>query len=129
MKRRLMILALLLFACGCGAAQVAAENRTRSRSDRLTLEEIERTGMATMYDVIQRLQPGWLMPQRERGIPAPIGVFVDGVRVGNAEFLRQIPASQVAEARFLSNRDISAELTSRQQAGIGSAIMLTSRRG
>lgn len=127
MTRRLFILALLL-ASACGYSQVEPENRTRTRSDRLTQEEILRTQMTNMYDVIQRLQPGWLTPQRERGLPAPIGVFVDNVRVGNVDFLRQIPATQVAEARFLSNRDIAAELTTRQQAGIASAIMLTSRR-
>lgn len=128
MTRRLFILSILLIASACGSAQVAPENRTRSRSDRLTQEEIERTGMTNMFDVIQRLQPGWLTPQRERGLPAPIGVFVDGVRVGEGEFLRQIPASQVAEARFLNNRDVAAELTTRQQIGIGSAIMLMTRR-
>ena len=128
MKRRIVYLALLLVVAACGNAQVAPENRTRTRADRLTQEEILRTEMNNMYDVIQRLQPAWLTPQRERGLPAPVGVFVDGTRVGSSEFLRQIPATQVAEARFLNNRGIAAELTTRQQAGIGSAIMLTTRR-
>jgi hypothetical protein len=128
MKRPLLVLSLLLLAAACGSAQVMPENRTRTRSDRLTQDEILRTEMTTMYDVVQRLQPAWLTPQRERGLPSPVGVFVDGVRVGDADFLRQIPASQITEARFLSNRDIAAELTMRQQAGIGSAIMLTTQR-
>ncbi|HEX6370708.1 MAG TPA: hypothetical protein VF006_17430 [Longimicrobium sp.] len=127
MTRRLFILSLLLMAGACGSAQVAPENRTRSRSDRLTQEEILRSGMTSMFDVIQRLQPAWLTPQRERGLPAPIGVFVDGVRVGDAAFLRQIPPTQVVEARFLNNREIAAELTTLQQVGIGSAIMLLTR--
>jgi hypothetical protein len=128
MKRRIVLLALLVVAAACGNAQVAPENRTRTRSDLLTQEEILRTQMNNMYEVVQRLQPAWLTPQRERGVPAPVGVFVDGVLAGSSEFLRQIPASQVHEARFLNNRQIAAELTSRQQAGIGSAIMLTTRR-
>lgn len=128
MKRRLLVVALLLFAGACGSAQVAPENRTRTRSDKLFQDEIVATGMANMYDVIQRLQPTWLIPQRERGLPAAVGVFVDGSRVGTVEFLRQIPSGTVLEARFLSNREISAELTSRQQAGIASAILLTTRR-
>ncbi|HEX5870788.1 MAG TPA: hypothetical protein VFY65_10250 [Longimicrobium sp.] len=128
MTRRLFILALLMVAAACGSSQVAPEDRPRTRSDRLTQEEILRTQMSSMFDVVQRLQPGWLIPQRERGLPSPIGVFMDGVRVGNADFLRQIPSSQVSEARFLSNRDVAAELTRSQQTGIGSAIMLTSRR-
>jgi hypothetical protein len=129
MKRRIVFLALLLAVAACGTAQVAPENRTRTRADRLTQEEILRTEMTNMYDVIQRLQPAWLTPQRERGLPAPVGVFVDGVRAGSIEYLRQMPATQVQEARFLNNRQIGAELTSRQQTGIGSAIMLITRRG
>ena len=128
MRLRILFLSLLVAVAACGSAQVAPENRTRSRSDRLLQDEIVATGMTNMYEVIQRLQPAWLNPQRERGVPAPIGVFVDGTRVGNVEFLRQIPSSRVLEARFLNNRQISAELTSRQQQGLGSAIMLTTRR-
>jgi hypothetical protein len=128
MKRRIVCLALLLAAAACGSSQVPPENRPRTRYDQLTQEDILRTQMNNMYDVIQRLQPTWLTPQRERGVPSPVGVFVDGVLAGNSEFLRQIPATQIQEARFLNNRQISAELTTRQQVGIGSAIMLTTRR-
>lgn len=130
MIRRLFLLSLLLLAAaGCASTQTATPtDRTRTRSDRLVHEEIVRTNLSTMYDVIQRLQPGWLRPQYDRGAPGSIGVFMDGARVGDAEFLRSIPASQVGEARFLSHREIAAELTRSQQIGIGSAIMLTSRR-
>jgi hypothetical protein len=129
MIRRLFLLSLLLAAAGCASTQTAAPvDRTRTRSDRLLNEEIVRTNLSTMYDVIQRLQPGWLRPQYDRGAPAPIGVFMNGARVGDAQFLRSIPASQVGEARFLSHREISGELTRSQQIGIGSAIMLTSVR-
>ena len=126
MLRRTFLLTLLLAVAACGSAEVAPENRPRTRSDRLTQDDILQTGMTTMYDVIQRLQPAWLIPQREKGLPAPVGVFMDGTRVGNADFLRQIPATQVVEARFLNNRQIAAELTRRQQEGIASAIMLRS---
>lgn len=127
MTRRLLLPFLLLVLAACGSAQVAPEDRPRGRSDRLTYEEIQATRLATMWDVIQRLQPTWLNPQQERGIPAPVGIFLDGTRVGTGEYLRQIPASLVREARFLNNREISAELSRTQQAGIGSAIMLSTR--
>ena len=38
MTRRRLVLALLVLAAACGSAQVAPENRTRTRSDLLTLE-------------------------------------------------------------------------------------------
>lgn len=128
MIRRVFLLSLLLTAVACASNQAVPADRTRTRSDRLTNEEIVRTGMWNMFDVIQRLQPGWLSAQYEGGKSVPIGVFVDGARVGNSDFLRQIPASQIGEARFLTNRDVRAELTYRQHADIGSAIMLTTLR-
>lgn len=127
MIRRLFLLSLLLAGAACASAQPQAD-RTRARSDRLTHEEIQQTGMWNMFDVIQRLQPGWLAPQYDSGRAVPIGVFMDGGRVGSVEFLRQIPASQIGGARYLTNRQVRAELTYIQHANIGSAIMLSSRR-
>ena len=130
MFRRLLILLALVGAAACGApSEVPPEDRPRTRSDRLTQEEIQRTELTTMYDVIQRLQPGWLRSPRMQGRNLDIGVFVDNVLVGNADFLRQIPASQVTEARYLNSRQITAELTGNQSAGLGGAIMLSTRRG
>jgi hypothetical protein len=129
MYRRLLILLALVTAAACGApSQVPPEDRPRTRSDRLTQEEIQRTELTTMFDVIQRLQPGWLRSPRMQGRNLDIGVFMDNVRVGNADFLRQIPASQVTEARFLSSREITSELTVNQSSGLGGAIMLSTRR-
>lgn len=128
MTRRFFLLSLLL-AAACGSARVDPENRPRTRSDRLTQEEILRTEMTNMYEVILRLQPSWLaVPPAGRGRPVVVGVFMDGLRVGGVEFLRNIPASQVAEARYLNNRQITTELTSRQAFDVASAIMLTTRR-
>ena len=128
MKRRLFSLAVVLLATACGSAQVAPENRTRTRADRLTMEEIQRTELLNMYEVIQRLQPSWLIAPQNRGRAMEVGVFMDGTRVGNVEFLRNIPASQVAEARYLRGSAVTTEISSRQAFNLGAAIMLTSHR-
>jgi predicted small lipoprotein YifL len=130
MLRRLLILLALVASAACGApSEVPPEDRPRTRSDRLTEQEIQRTELTNMFDVIQRLQPGWLRSPRSSGINLDIGVFVDNTRVGGLDFLRQIPASQVTEARYLNSRQITAELTGNQSAGLGGAIMLSTRRG
>ncbi|HEU0298423.1 MAG TPA: hypothetical protein VFR37_03195 [Longimicrobium sp.] len=130
MYRRLLILMALVAATACGApSEVPPEDRPRTRSDRLTQQEIQRTELTTMFDVIQRLQPSWLRSPRTSGINLDIGVFLDGTRVGGIEFLRQQPASQITEARYLNSRQITAELTGNQSAGLGGAIMLSTRRG
>lgn len=128
MTRRLLVLVLLLAAAACGSAQVAPENRPRARSDRLAQEEIMRTELLNMYEVIQRLQPAWLVPPQTRGRALEVGVFMDGSRVGGVEFLRSIPASQVAEARYLRGSQVMGEISSGQAFNLGAAIMLTSHR-
>lgn len=128
MTRRCLLLALLILAAACGSAQVPQENRPRTRSDVLTLEDIQRSELLNMFEVIQRLQPSWLRAPQTRQHNLEVAVFMDGMRVGSVEFLRNIPASQVAEARYLNSRQISTELSSRQAFGVGAAIMLRSHR-
>lgn len=128
MYRRLLIL-LALAAAACGApSEVPPEDRPRTRWDRLTQQEIQRTELTTIYDVIQRLQPTWLRSPRMQGRNLDLGVFVDGVRVGGVEYLRQMPASLVTEAHYLDSRRLADELTVNQSAGLGAAIMLSTRR-
>ncbi|HEX6370709.1 MAG TPA: hypothetical protein VF006_17435 [Longimicrobium sp.] len=128
MTRRFFLLSLVMMATACGSAQVAPENRPRTRSDRLTQEDIRQTELLTMYEVIQRLQPSWLVVPQGRVRTVEVGVFVDGLRMGNVEFLRNLPASQIREARYLNSRQVSAELTSSQAFNLSAAIMLASQR-
>jgi hypothetical protein len=124
---RLALSALILLASACAPA-TAGDPATapRTRRDLITQEQIAATEQHSLYDAIQRLQPNWLVPQGS--LNTIIGVFVNGAQVGGVDFLRQIPASSVQEVRFLNNRAIGAELTTRQAAGLGSAIMITNRR-
>ncbi len=128
MKRLILVLMLLLAAAACAATQGTSGPRTQTRSDRLTQDEIEDSGLTNMYEVIQRLRPGWLRRHQKLGVSWDVGVFMDGARVGEADFLRQIPASQVGDARYLTNAYVEVELSNIQQDGLGTAIMLTSIR-
>jgi hypothetical protein len=127
--RRTVLAALVLLTSACASAPAGERpaGAPRVRRDLITYEQIVATEQHTLFDAIQRLQPGWLTPQGN-GLNTVIGVFMNGARVGGIDFLRQIPASQVQEVRFLNNRGIGAELTTRQAAGLGSAIMITGRR-
>jgi hypothetical protein len=127
---RLALCALVLLASACAPAAAGNSADTprtgRVRRDLITREQIIATEQHTLFDAIQRLQPSWLVPQGT--LDTVIGVFVDGTSVGGIDFLRQYPATQAQEVRFLNNRAIGAELTTRQAAGLGSAIMITSPR-
>jgi hypothetical protein len=125
-RSRTLLLALVLTAA-CGAAQTGSEDRPRPTSrDLLTAEQVAATGLTSAYDVISRLQPGWL--QSARG--STVAVFVNGSMVGDVEFLRELPASQVAEARYITYRNLQAELGAAKAYGLNGAIMIrTSRPG
>jgi hypothetical protein len=126
--RRSATAALLLLASACAPTATGGNpaDTPRTRRDLITHTQIAATEQHTLYDAIQRLQPRWLVPQGT--LRTVIGVFVNGAPVGGVEFLRQIPATSVEEVRFLDNRAINAELTTRQADGLGSAIMVATRR-
>ena len=73
----------------------------------ITEAEIRTRQENSLYEVVDVLRPAWL---RERpttdvtggGQPALAQVFVDGNHRGDVEFLRQIPASDVASVRYLN---------------------------
>lgn len=97
-------LVVVLAATGCtfGGGSAAAPGRS---SDRITLEEIEASGVPTAWELVSRLRPNWL---RGRGSPDLRGsspvlpvVYVAGVRQGGIETLRGILRSGVREMRYL----------------------------
>lgn len=127
--RRIALSALVLLASACASAPQGQDPTAppRSRSDAITYDQLAGTQQTTLYDAIQRLQPSWLRPP-PRGFDTEIGVFLNGARVGGVEFLRQFPATQVQEVRYLTARAVEAELTANQSRGLGAAIMITGRR-
>jgi len=100
----------------------SARGQNAPRRDRtlITVEEIERNSATNAYDVIRSLRPAWLVP-RSRSITNPEGgqvvVYVDGVRVGSPDELRNIPATQVKEARYLSAPDATTRFGTDHPSG------------
>ena len=127
--RRIALSALVLLAAACASAPQAGDPTTPPRSPRspLTYDQIAATQQTTLYDAIQRLQPSWLRSP-SGSLETTVGVFVNGVRVGDLDFLRQYPATQAQEVRYLNPREVQAELTTRQAAGLAAAIMISARR-
>lgn len=73
----------------------------------LTAAEVESRGAPTgsMYDVLQRMRPGFLRSRGLAGSTADAGtvhVSIDGGSLRDLTALRSLPASQVAEVRYLS---------------------------
>jgi type IV pilus biogenesis protein CpaD/CtpE len=120
---RHLLSALLLLVAAC-ASTGSTTGSTRSPYDALTAEDIASTGTNTAYDAISRLQPGWLQAARS----GQVAIFVNGTPAGGVNFLHQIPASQVSEARFLNQRSLRAELSPTQAEGLTGAILIRTAR-
>lgn len=87
---------------GGDSAPRAPRPRRSSRSV-ITRDDILEARVASAYEVVQRLRPAWL---RLRGPSSPnetpdVIVYVDGMRRGYTETLREVNAAEVAEVRFV----------------------------
>ena len=128
--RRAALSALVLLAAACATGPQGSDPSRPPRSPRdvLTYDQLAATQLPTMYDAIQRLQPSWLRAPTGGPSRTVVGVFVNGARVGEVDFLRQYPATQAQEVRYLTAQAVQAELPAFQNAGLGGAIMITARR-
>jgi len=91
------------------------------------LGELEGEGY-TAYDAVRQLRPTW-MRTRGRGTSpreqSPM-VYVNRVRVGSVEELRQIRVEEVQELRYLDPADATMKLGTNHTGG---AIMVSLRQG
>jgi hypothetical protein len=114
---------LLLFGlAGCAAGRAAEDGPLPERQrNQITAEELDRVQFTNAHDLVETLRPTWLV---DRG--GPLMVYVDEVRMGGRESLRQIPAANVAEVRYLTPIQASARFGRGHEGG---AILVTTRRG
>jgi hypothetical protein len=133
MPRRplLALLALLAFLAlpEVGSAQ-DEKPKIKRRPDVITAAEIaERSDLQNAYEAVQRLRSAWL---RTRDIgtptrgPAPIVVYIDGIKANALDDLRNIPVSMVVEMQKLSASDATTRYGTDHMSG---AILVTTARG
>jgi hypothetical protein len=128
------ILTLVATTAACASARFAGG--PVSRSDRphlvrtaegrlrvLTAADIARVDARTAYDAIARLRPIFLGSARMTN-SAERPVYVDGIRFGLVEQLRDIPAGTVREIRLLN----AVEATNRFGTGHSSGALVVSTK-
>jgi lysophospholipase L1-like esterase len=96
----------LTLAAVCAAAGCAGRSR-EGRPPRIDRTVLARAQMlnarfSTVYDAVQALRPNWLRPRGPESfsLPLVVWVYVDNVRLGEVETLRNIQPSQVSTVRF-----------------------------
>jgi hypothetical protein len=122
---RVVLIGLLLASCASSGPRDGAGRRR----DTITVEEIGRLQVANGFEVVQQLRPEYL---RTRGVQSMQAagtqaavVYVDGVRQGGPEALRQIPRESIQEIRYLNGSDATTQFGTNHGGG---AILVRTRR-
>jgi hypothetical protein len=139
MRRRLPLpLLLLLAAAAALPAALAAQDTTRAEAksppklrrdpNLISQAEIAATqDIQTAYDLVKRLRPNWFTIRGPSSINLPtaaVVVYVNEVKRGGADTLRDLPLTGLKEIRHMSGADAS------QRFGMGhenGAILVTLR--
>jgi hypothetical protein len=116
-----LLAAIALGACASGgnsagksAGTAAPPSRSMtapSRANVLTSEEIQRTHLSTVYDVVSALRPRWLQTRGTDSFqhPSEIQVYVGNTRVnGGVAYLRDISALGITRIEFIDGITASA---------------------
>jgi len=131
--RPLVLLAAGVCLAGCassaGKSEQSATAAPRRDSNVITAEELAAIPQGDVYSAVQQLRPTFL---QTRGITSPgvgsapevLNVYVNGVRAGDVNALRQMQVIDVKEVRRLS----ASEATQRFGTGHTMGAILVTRK-
>jgi hypothetical protein len=104
-------LAVLCTASGCVPATQGAGS-ARGGGAQLTRQELAEVTSDNIYDAIAKLRPEWLTSRGPTsvtdGTPSVVDVYMDGTRLGKADYLRQVRLLDVTEVRYWDAGQASA---------------------
>ena len=131
MKIQLSLLAALacLAACTPAGANWREPRTAAPAGSVITQEEIQAVGATNLYDVVQRLRPGWLTGRGVQNFGGQTGmilVYHDNVRMGEIGALREIPPNYVVSVRYLDGSSAAMLPGIRAREIVGGAIMVSS---
>ena len=129
MTRLILAAAMVVAAAACSSTQSAGGPGLRN-SNVLMVDEIEasRAPGWTAHDLITSLRPQFL---RSRGVsslrstaPTTAAVYVDGMRFGEIESLRSLPALQILRIEYINASDATTRFGTDH---VGGAILITTK--
>ena len=95
---------LIASAAACSTRRAAANVAERNV---VTREELAATNARMVYQALERVRPAWLtsrgpanMGNVREATEATANVYMNGSRLGDLEYLRQVYVSDVHEVRF-----------------------------
>jgi hypothetical protein len=131
MRIVMLLLALVTLAVGCASTSPEGTVRPARQPDMLTQEEIRESLKSNVFEVISTLRPNWIRQRGQMSFNDPsageVVVYVNGVRAGGAEYLRQVSVLDVSSLRFVSATEAGARFGIQQNGG--AAILVSTRPG
>ena len=104
---------------------VRAPRQLPSRPNVIVAEELKRTSATNVYDAVVQLRPQWAATVRKRsfaeqervGDRGTVIAYVDGVRYGEVDALREVPLLTVQEIRFYDATEATSRFGTGHPAG------------
>lgn len=126
------LLALAVAGCASSGTTTSAGPR-RTDSSAISREQIDeqtQAGATNAYEIVQRLRPRWLVSRGPRSIgdQPQILVYMEQVRLGGLEAMRNIDPTTVESMRRLDSSQAVAQLPGLGSAKVESVIVLNRRR-
>jgi hypothetical protein len=119
----------------------ADAQQTRREQHRIVREEIDASSASNAFELIRGIRPVWLRTRGIRSLRADtirrgeqftavprqgeIWVYVDGIRLGNQETLRQVSTDEIEGLQFLDPPQATTRFGTGHTHG---AILITRRR-
>jgi hypothetical protein len=128
--RWISLLAVLLLATACGAPAGGPAPRDRAVISEAELSALP--GDMNAYEAVQRLRPFWLVVRAERSFNASLAeilAYQGDMRLGNAESLKNIRASEVLRLEYFDASQAVARLPGIGNSRPAGAIVVRMRVG
>ncbi len=136
--------ALFLSACASGGASTASSSTSAAPSDGLVSasaarldrsvlegEPLRSPEFRTAYDAVYRLRRNWLIdrgPERVDGGQTHLVVYLDDMRMGGPDYLKDIPINGVESIRFINGTAAFARWGEGHERGVIEVKMLPAAR-
>lgn len=125
------IVVLFIVAGTIGCASGGTPSRPRPNRQVITEQEVAQAGAGNAYEVIRRLRPNFLVSHGEvtlgnaQGSSQYPNVYLDGLKYGDINSLRNIDAMQVAEVRMYQAWEAQTKFGLGNNSGV---IAITTRK-
>jgi len=123
----LLISLPMAWACASSGASQAGAARRGHDPNVITAEELQSASGSNLFELVRALRPEWLTPRGTARFNAQggVAVYMDRVRMGGVDVLRQVAPSSVVSLRFLGPSEAGAEFGLDVMEG---AIQIITRR-